>query len=56
MYGKARQPGRAVAQLIAGVSLLDALVLAVAGAYNLVPVALIAFALTLFLQRYIKGT
>lgn len=56
VYGKARQPGRAVAQLIAGVSLLDALVLAVAGAYGLVPLALIAFALTLFLQRYIKGT
>lgn len=56
VYGKTRQPGRAVAQLIAGVSLLDALVLAVAGAYSLVPFALLAFALTLFLQRYIKGT
>lgn len=51
-----RSIGRAVVSLIAGVSLLDALVLASAGATNLIPLALLAFALTLFLQRYVKGT
>ncbi|AFZ66813.1 UbiA family prenyltransferase [Deinococcus peraridilitoris] len=51
-----RSIGRAVVSLIAGVSLLDALVLASQGASNLIPLALLAFALTLFLQRFIKGT
>jgi 4-hydroxybenzoate polyprenyltransferase len=51
-----RSIGRAVAYLIAGVSLLDALALAVAGATIGIAVALAAWALTLFLQRYIKGT
>jgi len=51
-----RSVGRAVASLIAGVSLLDALVLASQGAWTLVPVALAAFALTLYLQRYVRGT
>lgn len=50
-----RQIGRAVGQLIAGISLLDSLVLAgvsVIGA----SLAVVAFGLTLFLQRYVKGT
>jgi len=51
-----RQIGGAVARLIAGVSLVDALVLAVTGALGGVVVALLAFALTLFLQRYVRGT
>ena len=51
-----RSVGKAIASLIAGVSLLDALVLVDAGALTLVPLALLAFVLTLFLQRYIKGT
>jgi 4-hydroxybenzoate polyprenyltransferase len=51
-----RQVGRAVGQFIAGVALFDALVLAVAGNLASIGLALLAFALTLFLQRYIKGT
>lgn len=52
-----RSIGRAVGSLIAGVSLLDALVLASRGApAGLILVAVLAFALTLFLQRFIKGT
>jgi 4-hydroxybenzoate polyprenyltransferase len=50
------QVGRAVAQLIAGISLLDSLVLIVSENYQGLLLALIAFALTLFLQRYVKGT
>jgi hypothetical protein len=51
-----RQVGAAVGSLIAGVSLLDALVLAGAGSGVGVVLALAAFALALFLQRYISGT
>lgn len=51
-----RQVGRAIGQLIAGVSLLDALVLALFGTLAGAWVALAAFAGTLFLQRYIRGT
>ena len=51
-----RQIGRAVGQLIAGIALYDGLVLA--GARNIpgLVLALAAFGLTLFLQRYVKGT
>ena len=51
-----RQVGRAIGYLIAGVSLLDALVILLFGSGVGVLWALAAFALTLFLQRYIKGT
>ena len=51
-----RQVGRAIGQLIAGVSLLDALVILLFGTAGGVIWALLAFALTLFLQRYIRGT
>src|SRR6266487_6649281 len=51
-----RQVGRTVGQLIAGISLLDALVLAMAGSPLGVLLALVAFGLTLSLQRYVRGT
>ena len=55
-----RQVGRAIGQLIAGVSLLDALVIllfgTLSGTVGGVVWALLAFGLTLFLQRYIRGT
>lgn len=51
-----REVGRAIGYLIAGVSLLDALVILIFGSGVGVLWALAAFALTLFLQRYIKGT
>lgn len=51
-----RQIGRAVGMLIAGISLLDALQLAVAASFSGILLALLAFALTLFLQRYVRGT
>ncbi len=51
-----RRVGQAIAQLIAGISLLDSLVLATASAWFGVTLALLAFGLTLFLQRYIRGT
>ena len=51
-----RDVGRAIGQLIAGVSLLDALVILLFGTLGGVVWALVAFALTLFLQRFIKGT
>ncbi len=51
-----RQVGRTVGQLIAGISLLDALVLATAGSSLGVLLALAAFGLTLSLQHYVKGT
>ena len=47
---------RAVVSLIAGISLLDALLIAAAGALPLAALALAAFAVTLFLQRYVSGT
>jgi hypothetical protein len=51
-----KQVGRTVGQLIAGISLLDCMILAAAG--NVVGLALSfgAFGLTLSLQHYIKGT
>lgn len=54
-----RQPGdipRAVVSLIAGISLLDALLIASAGHLATAFVAVAGFALTLFLQRYVPGT
>ena len=51
-----RSIGGAITRLIAGISLLDAMVLATHEAWWGVAVALVAFGATLFLQRYIKGT
>lgn len=51
-----RQVGGAIARLIAGISLLDALVLATHEAWWGVLIAMLCLALTMFLQRYIKGT
>ncbi len=54
-----RRPGnipRAVVCLIAGISLLDALLIAHAGAPHLAGWAVAGFALTLTAQRYIAGT
>ena len=51
-----RQVGRTVGQLIAGISLLDALVLAASGSRLGTLLALLSFALTLYLQRYVRGT
>lgn len=55
VYGT-RQVGRAIGGLIAGISLLDALVIALFGTFLGVLWALAAFVLTLYLQRYIRGT
>jgi hypothetical protein len=54
-----RQPGdvpRAVISLIAGISLLDAVLLAGAGATQVAWLAVLAFLLTLALQRAVPGT
>lgn len=54
-----RGPGdipRAVVSMIAGIALVDAMFIAAAGPALWVLPALIAFGLTLFLQRYIAGT
>ena len=48
--------GGAIGRLIAGISLLDGLVLAVAGSPIGVLAAVVAFASTHWLQRYVKGT
>jgi len=50
-----RLVGRAVEQLIAGISLVDALILAVSGSMVGGAIALLAFGLTLCLQRYVRG-
>jgi 4-hydroxybenzoate polyprenyltransferase len=47
---------RAVVSLIAGISLLDALLIAGAGSLSLAVLALAGFGVTLFFQRYISGT
>ena len=47
---------RAVVSLIAGISLLDAMILCGAGAAGLAVVAVVAFALTLAMQRVVSGT
>ena len=54
-----RQPGdvpRAVVSLIAGIALLDAVLIAGAGAVDLAWLAVLAFLLTLGLQRAVPGT
>ncbi len=51
-----RQVGGAIARLIAGISMLDALVLATHQAWWGALTAMTCLALTMFLQRYIKGT
>lgn len=52
----ARNIGASVGHLIAGMCLLDATVLAAAGAFAWLPLAYAAFALTLWAQRHIRGT
>lgn len=47
---------RAVVSLIAGISLLDALLIAGTGSIALAGLALAGFGVTLFFQRYISGT
>ena len=47
---------RAVVSLIAGISLLDALLIAGTGSLALAALALAGFGVTLFFQRYISGT
>ena len=47
---------RAVVSLIAGISLLDALLIAGAGSPGLALAALAGFGVTLFFQRYVAGT
>jgi len=47
---------RAVVSLIAGISLLDAMLIAGTGAAGLAALALLGFGVTLFFQRYISGT
>ncbi|WP_034388846.1 UbiA family prenyltransferase [Deinococcus sp. YIM 77859] len=56
VYGGRRHIGAAVGRLIAGISLLDALALGVAGAWSLLPWAFAAFLLTCWWQGHIKGT
>ena len=51
-----RQIGRTVGQLIAGISLVDGLVLATSGSLLGMALALVAFGSTLYLQRYVRGT
>jgi UbiA prenyltransferase family len=54
-----RQPGdvpRAVISLIAGISLLDAVLIAGAGDLEIAWLAVLAFVLTLILQRFVPGT
>lgn len=51
-----RSIGGAITRLIAGISLLDAMVLAIHEAWWGMAIAVLAFAATLFFQRYIRGT
>jgi len=51
-----RMIGPAIARLIAGIALVDALVLATHEAWWGVMIALLAFGATFFLQRYVRGT
>ena len=58
-YLRRRQRGdipRAVVSLIAGIALLDAVLIAGSGSLALALLAVAGFALTLFFQRYISGT
>ena len=47
---------RAVVSLIAGISLLDAMLIAASGSTALAALAVLGFGVTLFFQRYISGT
>ena len=54
-----RQPGdipKAVVSMIAGISLVDAMFIAASGSSLWILLAIVAFGLTLFLQRYVAGT
>ncbi|QBD78778.1 prenyltransferase [Ktedonosporobacter rubrisoli] len=51
-----RHIDRSVGLLLGGISLFDALVLAVAGCYQMVIVALLMFGLTIYAQRHVRGT
>jgi UbiA prenyltransferase family len=52
-----RRIGLAIGRLIAGISLLDALIIAaVGGSLAWIALAVLAFGLTLLLQRYVEGT
>jgi 4-hydroxybenzoate polyprenyltransferase len=53
---RTRSIGAAIGRLIAGISLVDGLVLASAGAFESVWLAVAGFGLTLFFQRYVEGT
>jgi 4-hydroxybenzoate polyprenyltransferase len=53
---RAGVPGRVVARFIAGISIVDALCIALAGAPLLGLVAALGFPLTLVGQRYVRGT
>jgi 4-hydroxybenzoate polyprenyltransferase len=53
---RTRSIGAAIGRLIAGISLVDGLVLASSGAFESVWLAVAGFALTLFFQRYVEGT
>ncbi len=58
-YLRRRSPGdipRAVVSLIAGISLLDAVLIAATGATGYAVLAVVGFLLTLALQRFIAGT
>ncbi|CAM3735295.1 4-hydroxybenzoate polyprenyltransferase [Deinococcus saxicola] len=56
VYGPRRNIGASVGKMIAGMCLLDAAVLAAAGAWAWLPLAYAAFLLTLWWQQHIKGT
>jgi 4-hydroxybenzoate polyprenyltransferase len=53
---KGRNVGGAIGRLIAGIALYDSLVLVAADALSVAVLALAAFAATLLLQRYVRGT
>lgn len=58
-FVKRRQKGdipKAVVSMIAGISLVDALLIATVSSLPIAMFAVAAFCLTLFLQRYIAGT
>ena len=56
MLVRRRQPARGITQLIAGISVFDALVLLMLWQNLAALVALALFGLMLFLQRFVKGT
>ena len=56
LVGRRKEIGRAVVRFIAGISLLDALLIAGAGRPATALVAVLSFATTLPAHRYVKGT